>query len=76
MYKHIQWTIWGENLDVPSPILFCFDDRLYSAILRSLEQTHCTRLWFYVSDKLFIARFLNIHRSGVSTYSAGMAGAT
>ena len=41
------------------------DDHLYSAILRSLEQTHCARLWFYVSDKLFIARFLNIHWSGV-----------
>ena len=38
------------------------DDHLYSAILRSLEQTHCARLWFYMSDKLFIARFLNIHR--------------
>ena len=23
---------------------------LYSAILRSLEQTHCARLWFYMSD--------------------------
>ena len=43
------------------------DDHLYSAILRSLEQTHCARLWFYTSDKLFIARFLNIHRSGVLT---------
>ena len=42
-------------------------DHLYSAILRSLEQTHCARLWFYMSDKLFIARFLNIHRSGVLT---------
>ena len=41
------------------------DDHLYSAILRSLEQTHCARLWFYMSDKLFIARVLNIHRSGV-----------
>ena len=26
------------------------DDRLYSAILRSLEQTHCARMWFYMSD--------------------------
>ena len=43
------------------------DDRLYSAILRSLEQTHCARMWFYMSDWLFIARFLNIHRSGVLT---------
>ena len=43
------------------------DDRLHIAILRSLEQTHCTCMWFYVSDWLFIARFLNIHRSGVLT---------
>ena len=26
------------------------DDRLRSAILRSLEQTHCARIWFYMSD--------------------------
>ena len=26
------------------------DDRLYSAILRSLEQAHCARMWFYMSD--------------------------
>ena len=26
------------------------DDHLYSAILRSLEQTHCARIWFYMSD--------------------------
>ena len=43
------------------------DDHLYSAIFRSLEQTHCARLWFYMSAKLFIARFLNIDRSGVLT---------
>ena len=43
------------------------DDRLYSAILCSLEQTHCARMWFYMSDWLFIARFLNIDRSGVLT---------
>ena len=45
------------------------DDHLYSAILRSLEQTHCARLWFYMSDKLFYSFFffLNIHRSGVLT---------
>ena len=29
---------------------FEFDDRLYSAILRSLEQTHCARMWFCMSD--------------------------
>ena len=27
----------------------CIDDRLYSAVLRSLEQTHCARMWFYMS---------------------------
>ena len=47
-------------------IIFLIDDRLYSAILRSIEQTHCDRMWFYMSDKLFIAlffffSFLNIH---------------
>ena len=26
------------------------DDCLYGAILRSLEQTHCARMWFYMSD--------------------------
>ena len=26
------------------------DDRLYSSILRSLEQTHCARMQFYMSD--------------------------
>ena len=47
--------------------LFLIDVRLYSAILRSLEQTHCARMLFYMSDWLSIARFLNIHRSGVLT---------
>ena len=26
------------------------DDSLYSSILRSLEQTHCARMWFFMSD--------------------------
>ena len=26
------------------------DDRLYSAILRSLEQTHSARMWFYIQS--------------------------
>ena len=39
----------------------------YIALFSALEQAHCARLWFYMSDKLFIARFLNIHRSGVLT---------
>ena len=33
------------------------DDRLCSAILRSLEQTHCAHMWFFISDQLFIAHF-------------------
>ena len=42
-----------------SPVNACFcvntaggliDDRLHSAILRSLEQTHCARMRFYMSD--------------------------
>ena len=26
------------------------DDLLYSAILRSLEQTYCVRMWFYMIE--------------------------
>ena len=29
---------------------FWIDDLLYSTILRSLEQTHCACMWFYISD--------------------------
>ena len=28
-----------------------------SALFLALEQTHCARMWFYMSEKLFIARF-------------------
>ena len=31
-------------------LLFFIDDRLYSAILRSFEQTHCACMWFCMSD--------------------------
>ena len=51
------------------------DDHLYSAILRSLEQTHCARLWFYMSDKLFYSAFFE-YPPKWCTYSASMAGAT
>ena len=51
-----------------------FDDRLYRAILRSLEQTHCARMWFYMSDQLYSAFFE--YPPKWCTYSAGMAGAT
>ena len=53
------------KVEINQLIDWLIDDHLYSAILRSLEQTHCARLWFYMSYKLFIARFLNVHRSGV-----------
>ena len=33
-----------------STLVSLIDDRLYSAILRSLEQNHCARMWFYMSD--------------------------
>ena len=49
------WTM--ETSRVQWWICFLIDDRLYSAILRSLEQTHCARMWFYMSDYLFIALF-------------------
>ena len=32
-------------------------DRFYIALFSTLEQTHCTRMWFYMSEQLFIARF-------------------
>ena len=43
------------------------DDRFYIVLFSALEQTHCARMRFYMRDSLFIARFLNIHRSGVLT---------
>ena len=49
------------------------DDRLYSAILRSLEQTHCACMWFYMSDYFF---FFFEYSPKWCTYSAGMAGGT
>ena len=80
-------SIWCENFPLPSTdqllaqlsgdkvFDWLIDDHLYSTILRSLEQTHCARLWFYMSDKLFIARFFE-YPPKWCTYSAGMAGAT
>ena len=46
------------------------DDHLYSAILHSPERTHCARMWFHMSDWLFIACCLNIHWNGVLTVLA------
>ena len=45
------------------------DDRLYSTSIRSLEQTRCTRMWFYMSDQLCSTFYFifYIHQSGVLT---------
>ena len=75
--KYVSRALHPSPLKTPQ----CFsliDDHLYSAILRSLEQTHCARMWFYMSDWLFIARFFFffLYPPKWCTYSAGMAGAT
>ena len=33
------------------------NDRFYIALFSALEQTHCACMWFYMSDKVFTARF-------------------
>ena len=61
----------GPTVSTSDHFLQCYrfwlmiDDRLYSTILCSLEQTHCARMWFYMCDKHFIAQFFNIHWSGI-----------
>jgi len=42
-------------------------DCIYIVLFSALEQTRCARMWFYMSEYLFIVRFLNIHWSGVLT---------
>ena len=32
-------------------------DCFYIALFSALDQTHCARMWFYVSEQLFTARF-------------------
>ena len=53
MIMHFKSLWWGclppETAEI-AEITKIFDDRLYSAILRSLEQTHCARMEFYTSD--------------------------
>ena len=36
---------------------FIIIDRFYIALFSALEQTHCARMWFYMSEYLYIARF-------------------
>ena len=59
----------GEN--TKNSVSTVIDNHLYGAIFHSLEQTHCARMWFYMSDWLysmfFCCCFLNIHQSGVLT---------
>ena len=62
-------------MKTPCYFMLRIDDRLYSAILRSLEQTHCARMWFYMSDYSFYSAFFE-YPPKWCTYSAGMAGAT
>ena len=40
-------TSWAS---VQCPVAVLIDDRLYSAILRSLKQTHSDSMWLYMSD--------------------------
>ena len=37
-------------------------------LFSTLEQTHCARMWFYMSEQLFIVFFFYIHRSGVQRW--------
>ena len=41
-------------------IIIIIIDRFYIALFSALEQTHCARMWFCMSEQLLIARFLNI----------------
>ena len=45
--KGVQYNIELTHITKPTWLI---DDRLYSAILRSREQTHCARMWCYMSD--------------------------
>ena len=70
-FRLIVWKI--------AAFIYCvwlIDDHLYSAILRSLEQTHCAHLWFYKSDKLFFNGAFFWISTEVVYLSAGMAGGT
>ena len=72
-----------------TPVVSVTPLRQILLLLIAFEQTHCARLWFYMSEYLFIARlffflfffsfiflFLFEYPPKWCTYSAGMAGAT
>ena len=61
-FKQAHWVQWcSSRADIPRSreesfptchrevlIDWSIDDRLYSAIFRSPEQTHCARMWWYI----------------------------
>ena len=57
----------GHILSLPCNF---FVDRFYIVLFSAFEQTHCTRMWFCMSEWLFIVFFLFsflIHQNGVLT---------
>ena len=51
LWKSLKGALFPASLVSPFVMIdWLIDDRLNSAILRSLEQTHCARMWFYMSD--------------------------
>ena len=42
---------------LPPLFIIIIIDRFYIALFSALEQAHCARMWFYMSEQLFIARF-------------------
>ena len=68
LLAHHAWALWrmGPVTTAVNPVCKCFSSDLccccwsllYSVILRFRTRTHCARMIFYMSEKLFIARFL------------------
>ena len=62
-----QWLMYGLYIPMHLPTLQSllsgtfyrcwFDDCFYTAPFSALKQTHCARMWFYMSESLFIVRF-------------------
>ena len=52
-YPRPHWASFVDRLhDLNMTYYWLIDDRLCSAILRSLEQTHCARMWFDLHEWL------------------------
>ena len=55
IYLYVIFELYGHlGKSCFEQFFLLIDDLLYSAILRSIEQNHCVRMWFYMSDYLFI----------------------